>query len=129
LSVPNTTGMTVAHASMFAFTEDDIRAHALKWADEVTVFSVKALKVVNFVLENETAVNIERMLPHADKIVEALGGVAHILALGTRVVPMVNLAFTAYDIYRGLGGRAATTEELVALQQAKGQDDYFGPGG
>lgn len=73
---------------------------------EIIPFVARAKQVVDYVVADKDIAKLADVIPHGDKVLDALGGVDKALGLAAKDLPYVGVAFAAYDLYRGLGGQA-----------------------
>ena len=98
------------------------QAQLQSYATEVAAFvTTKVEPVVAYLATNQTAVGIEDAIPYGAKVVTALGGVNNILKIvGGDLVPGLNFAFAAYDLYVAEGGRPMDANDIANMKPEDG---------
>ncbi len=94
------------------------KAELQGYATEVATFvSTKVVPVVSYLATNQTAVGIESAIPYGATVVKALGGVNNILKIvGGDLVPGLNFAFAAYDVYKAEGGAPMDASGIAKMK-------------
>jgi hypothetical protein len=102
------------------WTQSQIRTYA----EDVIAFSREHVKpVLDYLATNQTAVGIEKSLPHGAMIVESLGGASKALAVALQDTPAVGALFTAYELYQALHGRPMDQAGFDKLDQFRGSQE------
>ena len=105
---------------MTMFTQAQLTAYATEVAAFITT---KVEPTLAFITTNQTAVGIEDAIPYGAKVVTALGGVANILKIvGGDLVPGLNFAFAAYNLYKAAGGKPMDANDIALMKP----EDSFG---
>ena len=87
------------------------RTELVAYAEEVGRWlDIYVEPVLDFLKKNKVAVKIEEALPHGDKVIKALGGLASAESFIAGLLPEVGQIYAMYEVYKALGGQPATVE-------------------